>query len=118
VATILIVEDEPPVREFLAELVREAGHQPLQAGHGREALEVIGAERPDLVLADVMLPILGGVELCRRLKRDPVTASIPVVLMSSAVRHLADEAGAEAFIEKPLGPEAVAAIIRRWVAPT
>ena len=116
-ATILIVEDEQPVREFIAELVREAGHQPLQAIHGREALEVVGAERPDLVVTDVMLPILGGVELCRRLKADPATASIPVVLMSSAVRRLSDEAGAEAFIDKPLDPTAVEALIERWARP-
>ena len=113
-ATILIVEDEAPVRELLAELVREGGHQALRAAHGREALEVIAAERPDLVLADVLLPILGGVELCRRLKADPGTAAIPVVLMSSAVRRVSDGAGADAFIGKPLDLAALEALIRRW----
>ena len=116
-ATILIVEDEQPVREYLAELVREAGHQPLRAGHGREALEVVASERPDLVLADVMLPILGGVELCRRLKADPTTASIPVILMSAAVRRLGDRAGAEDFVEKPLDLEALEALLDRWLGP-
>ena len=112
--TVLIVDDEQPVREFLAELVQEAGHQALQAAHGREALEVIRAERPDLVLADVLLPVLGGVELCRRLKAEPATASIPVVLMSAAVRRVADRAGAEAFIDKPLDLDTIEALIRRW----
>lgn len=116
-ATILIVEDEQPVRDFLAELVREAGHQALQAVHGRGALEVIAAKRPDLVLADVMLPILSGVELCRRLKADPTTASIPVVLMSAAVRRPLDRAGADAYIEKPLETGALEALIRDWVRP-
>jgi CheY-like chemotaxis protein len=115
VATILIVDDEQPVREFLAELVREWGHEVLEAAHGREALEVIGAERPDLVLADVMLPILGGVGLCRRLKADPGTASIPVILMSSVRRQPPDGSGADAFIDKPFELEALEAVIRHWV---
>lgn len=114
-ATILIVEDEQPVREYLAELVREAGHQPLRAVHGREALEVIAAERPDLVLVDVMLPILGGVELCRRLKADPTTAAIPVVLMSAAVRRLPDRGGADDFVDKPLDPASLEVLLRRWL---
>ena len=116
-ATILIVEDEQPVREHIAELVREAGHQALRAVHGREALEVIATERPDLVLADVMLPILGGLELCRRLKADPATAAIPVILMSAAVRRLGDRAGADDFVDKPLDSAALEVLLRRWVGP-
>jgi CheY-like chemotaxis protein len=114
-ATILIVEDEQPVRELLAELVEAAGHQPLQARHGREALEVIAVERPDLVLADVMLPILGGIELCRRLKADVATAAIPVVLMSSARVGESDRAVAEAFLAKPFELETLEAILRHWL---
>jgi CheY-like chemotaxis protein len=117
VATILIVDDERPVREFLAQLAREAGHQVLEAAHGRDALEVVAAERPDLVLADVMLPILGGVELCRRLKADPATASIPVILMSSGGGAPPPGAGADAFIDKPFDQQALEAAIQRWVGP-
>jgi CheY-like chemotaxis protein len=115
-ATVLIVEDEEPVREFLADLVQEAGHQALQAVHGREALAVVDAERPDLVLADAMLPILGGVDLCRRLKADPDTSSIPVVLMTSGGRRPPDQAAADAFINKPFVPEEIDAVIRRWLS--
>jgi CheY-like chemotaxis protein len=115
VATILVVDDEQPVREFLVELVEEAGHQALQAAHGREALEVVRSEQTDLVLADVMLPVLGGVELCRRLKADPATASIPVILMSSVRRSPSDWAGAEAFIRKPLELGELEALIGCWI---
>ncbi len=114
-ATILIVEDEQPLRELLADLIREAGHQPLQAVHGREALEVIAAERPDLVLADVMLPILGGIALCRRLKADPATMAIPVILMSSGPQRTTKEAGADEFLAKPLDLRTVESLIDRWV---
>jgi CheY-like chemotaxis protein len=115
VATILIVDDEQPVREYLAALVHEAGYQTLQAAHGREALEVVVAERPDLVLADVMLPIMGGVELCRRLKSNPVTASVPVLLMTSARQRPPDGGVADAIIEKPFQPDVLAALIEQWV---
>ena len=115
--TILIVEDEQPVREFLAELVQEAGHQALQAVHGREALAVARAERPDLVLVDVMLPILGGLELCRRLKVDPDTSSTPVILMSSAARRPPDLAGADGFLSKPFDLTEINAAIGRWLGP-
>lgn len=113
-ATVLIVEDEAPVRELLAELVQQMGHQALQAAHGREALAVVEAERPDLVLADVMLPILGGLELCRRLKADPATGSIPVILMSSA-RRPPEEVGAAGFLDKPFDPAEIHAVILRWL---
>jgi CheY-like chemotaxis protein len=115
VATILIVDDEQPVREFLVELIETAGHQVLQAGHGREALEVVDAERPDLVLTDVMLPILGGLELCRRLKADPATVSIPVILMSSMAQDSSDWTEADAFIGKPFELEALEALLQRWL---
>ena len=115
-ATVLIVEDEQPVREFLAELVEEAGHRALQAVHGREALEVIGAERPDLVIADVMLPILGGTELCRKLKADERWRAIPIILTSAAAPRAWDGADADAFLEKPINPRAVEQLIRRWLA--
>ena len=76
--TILIVEDEAPLRELLADLVEDAGYRPLQAIHGREALALIEQERPDVVLSDVMMPVLNGAELCRILKAQPSSASIPV----------------------------------------
>jgi CheY-like chemotaxis protein len=116
VATILIVEDEQPVREFLAELVEQAGHRALQAIHGGEALEVIGAERPDLVIADVMMPILGGVELCQRLKTDDRWKAIPVILTSSAGQDASNGAGCDAFLAKPFDLDPLEQLIRQWLA--
>jgi CheY-like chemotaxis protein len=116
VGTILIVEDERPMRELLAEVLEDAGHRALQAIHGGHALELIAQERPDLVIADVMMPVLGGVALCHRLKADPRTRGIPVVLMSAAGPQVAREAGAEDFLDKPFGLDAVEALARRWLA--
>ena len=67
-ATILIVDDEEPVRDFLAQLLSDAGHRTLQAIHGAHALEMVDREQPDLVISDIMMPVLNGADLCRRLK--------------------------------------------------
>jgi len=118
VATILVVDDERPVREFLAEILQEAGRQVLQAAHGREALAVLQVEQPELIIADIMMPILGGVELCRRVKADPGASAIPVILMSSTVKPPADLGGAEAFVHKPSGLGGIDKLVRRWLEPS
>ena len=115
--TILIVEDEAPLRELLADLVEDAGYRPLQAIHGREALALIEQEQPDVVLSDVMMPVLNGAELCRILKGQPRTAAIPVILMSAAGPAIADGAGADAFVDKPFELSELEALVRRWLPP-
>jgi CheY-like chemotaxis protein len=114
-ATILVVDDERPVRELMAQLFADAGHRVLTAIHGVQALEMAKAEKPDLVISDLMMPVMGGVELCRRLKADAGTRTIPVVLMSSAYARLADGAGADAFIGKPFDLDAMEAIVEAWL---
>lgn len=116
-ATILIVDDEGPVRGFLAMLLKDAGHRPLQAIHGAQALELVTEDRPDLVISDIMMPILNGTELCRRLKADETTKVIPVILMSSANVRAADRAGADAFIAKPFNIDEMEALVERLLPP-
>jgi CheY-like chemotaxis protein len=114
-ATILIVDDEEPVRDFLAMLMEDAGHRTLKAIHGAAALELVVKEQPDLVISDIMMPVLNGAELCRRLKARAETRAIPVILMSSAGARSADGAGAEAFIAKPFVLEEMEALVHRWL---
>ena len=116
-ATILVVDDEKPVRQFLAAAFAQEGHQVLEAWHGRHALKIIaGDTRPDLVVSDVMMPLMGGVELCRTLRADPTTAAIPIVLMTAAHLAPASDAGADAVIRKPFDLEALDALVRRLLA--
>jgi CheY-like chemotaxis protein len=115
VATILIVDDEEPVRELVALLLQDGGYRTLQAIHGAQALELMAKEHPDLVISDVMMPVLGGAELCRRLKAMPETRRIPVILMSSAGRRLADSTGSDAFLAKPFDLTELEALVRRWL---
>jgi signal transduction histidine kinase len=105
-ATILIVDDEPNVREFIVKVLHRAGHQVVEAAQGVEALEQIRARRPDLVISDVLLPQMDGLELVRRLRQQSDTAQIPILMMSGVfqqdeVRSLTQACGVIDLIPKP-----------------
>jgi CheY-like chemotaxis protein len=114
VSTILIVDDEEPIRYFLVQLLADEGHRALQAVHGADALEMVEQERPDLVVSDIMMPVLNGAEMCRRLKARAERPPIPVILMSSAGERAAAGSGADAFIAKPFDLDDLEELIRRW----
>jgi CheY-like chemotaxis protein len=116
-AVILIVDDEAPVRDFLALVLEDLGHRVVAAINGRHALTIAAEEHPKLVISDVMMPLMGGVELTRRLKAGEAgDQDLPVILMSSAGRAAADGAGADAFIDKPFDLEAMEKLVARWVS--
>src|SRR6185312_10697080 len=118
-ARILVVDDVTVnVRLLEAKLASEYFNV-LTAFNGEKALEVAKAERPDLVLLDVMMPGMDGFEVCKRLKADPVTAEIPVVMVT-ALSDVSDrvkglEAGADDFLTKPVNDVALFASVRSLV---
>jgi two-component system alkaline phosphatase synthesis response regulator PhoP len=116
-ATILIVDDEQPLRELLADVLETDGHRVMMAGNGREALTIVARDRPDLVVSDVMMPHLNGVGLCRQIKADPSTASVPVILMSSVGPHVVAGSGADAFLKKPFDLNEVETLVRMLLHP-
>jgi two-component system, OmpR family, response regulator VicR len=118
-ATILVVDDEKPVRQFLVAAFEQQGYQVLEAYHGRHALNILASSRlhPDLVISDIMMPIVGGIELCSILKADPSTADIPVVLMSAANLRASATSRADAMIAKPFDLDTLDALIERLLAP-
>ena len=116
-ATILVVDDEQPLRDLLADVLELDGHRVIVAGNGREALAIARRDRPDLVVSDVMMPHLNGVRLCQQLKADPSTASVPVILMSSVGARIVAGSGADAFVKKPFDLDEVEAIVRTLLLP-
>jgi two-component system phosphate regulon response regulator PhoB len=118
---ILVVEDEPPIRDLIAFNLRRAGCDVAVAEHGRAALASIADRRPELVLVDWMLPGMSGLELVRQLRRDAATRDIPILMLTARSQE-ADkvaglESGADDYLTKPFsGRELVAriqAILRR-----
>jgi CheY-like chemotaxis protein len=106
VAEILIVDDEPDVRFVLKMAFESAGHHIVEAHHGGAALQHVENSRPDLVVTDVMMPVLDGLELVRHLRSDPETAAIPILLLSSRATATS---GADMALAKPFRPHEVLA---------
>ncbi|MCA9685484.1 MAG: response regulator [Myxococcales bacterium] len=104
--TLALVEDRAEIRETLAEILREDGFQVLTAGNGLEALELIRTNRPHVALVDIGLPGMDGFDLARRLRADPMTASIPLIAMTgygrSDDRARVREAGFDQHLVKPV----------------
>jgi len=113
---ILVVEDEADIRELINYKLSQEGFQVLEAADGEIGLDAARTQAPSLVLLDIMLPGLDGLELCRRLKRDPLTEAIPVIIVSAkgeesdVVTGL--ELGADDYIAKPFSPHELAARTR------
>jgi diguanylate cyclase (GGDEF)-like protein len=105
VSTVLVVDDDIDIARFIEVNLRLEGFDVTVAHDGQEALEVINDAVPDLALLDVMMPRLDGVELCRRLRSDPLTASLPVIMLTakslSADKVVGLTAGADDYIIKP-----------------
>jgi twitching motility two-component system response regulator PilG len=102
---ILIVEDEESLLKLESILLTSRGYQVRGVTSGEAALKEIAAHKPDLVLLDIMMPGLDGFEVCRRIKQDPSTSSIPVVMLT-AKKNSQDqtkgiEVGADAYLTKP-----------------
>ena len=79
---ILVVDDEPDLRFILRRIFEKAGHEVADAGHGAEALEFVRESPPELVVTDMMMPVMDGRELIRRLRADPATAHIPILAVT------------------------------------
>ncbi len=103
---VLLVEDAPFLRYAFSRLLRMQGFEVREANDGREALDCLADFRPDLVLTDLMMPVMGGVELITRIRANPETADLPVVAITAdATEHaerMAREAGAVDVITKPI----------------
>jgi DNA-binding response OmpR family regulator len=107
----LIVDDEDGVRSLVRMTLDSDSYQILEAQEGRQALELARAHHPDLVLLDVMLPDLSGIEICRQIKSDPAMASTTVLMLTAKAQQSdlgeAEAAGADGYFVKPFSPIAL-----------
>jgi len=121
---ILIVEDEEDIAELLEYNLQRSGYQPTAVYTGEDGLLESREAVPDLILLDLMLPGLSGLEVCRRLKADPATADIPVIMLTAKGEEediiAGFDAGADDYVTKPFRPKVllarVKAVLRRGAA--
>ncbi|MEE3715508.1 response regulator [Tumidithrix elongata RA019] len=114
---VLVVEDSPPQREMITTLLKDSGLTVMSAVDGQEALEQIQNSCPDLVVMDIVMPRMNGYELCRRLKTDPKTEQVPVVMCSTKGeefdRYWGMRQGADAYIAKPFQPQELVGTVKQ-----
>ncbi|MBU0743034.1 response regulator [bacterium] len=123
--TVLVVDDEPNVRDYLAMILQDAGFNVVTAGDGREALELVRREPPDFISLDLIMPNMSGHKLLYELRRDKKLARIPVLVVTA---HAGDEMGKEdlqdlldnrvisgpgTYLEKPVNPKSYVQSIKR-----
>ena len=113
---VLIVEDERDIRDLVLFHLQREGYQVSSASSGEEALRQVRHTPPDLVVLDLMLPAMGGLEVCRTLRQEPSTAALPIVMLTAkgdeVDRVLGLELGADDYIVKPFSPKELLARVR------
>lgn len=116
---ILVVEDQEDNRRILWDLLTNVGYQVIYAMDGEQAIVVASAERPDLILMDIQLPLLDGYEATRRIKGDSALRSIPIIVVTSYALSgdeiKAKAAGCDSYVTKPFSPRMLLAKIREYV---
>jgi len=121
---VLLVDDDPDFVDAVRSVVEGDGYEVEVAYDGKEALEKVGPFKPDLIILDVMMPVVNGHEACAKIKEDPATAEIPVILLTAVASRVTSstythrdmlESEAEDYIPKPVEPEVLLSRIKDWI---
>ncbi len=120
---ILLVDDDPDFVEAVKVIVEKGGYDVRIAYDGQEGLEAVAAEKPDLIVLDVMMPVMNGHEACAKLKSDKETADIPIILLTAVADRVTTstythrdmlESEADDYIPKPVEPKDLLELIKNW----
>ena len=116
VAKILIVGDEDNIRMLLRFNLEKAGYEVLEADNGQKALELVKSNKLDLILLDLMLPVIDGLEVCKQIKAHPETAHLPIIMLTAKSDEIDKviglELGADDYLSKPFSPRELLARIK------
>ncbi|MFC4061860.1 response regulator transcription factor [Planomonospora corallina] len=111
-ATILVAEDDADIRDLIVFKLEQIGHTVVPVGDGRSALSKAHDQAPDIVLLDVMMPGMSGIDVCRELRKDQQTAELPIILLTARAQErdvsVGLAAGADDYIVKPFSPRVLA----------
>jgi CheY-like chemotaxis protein len=109
VVKVLVVDDESNMRFLIRMILESAGYEVVEAAHGAAALDRVKESRPDMMVTDLMMPVMGGRELVARLRADPETASLPIIVVSANSSSVAT--AADARLGKPFDADALVAAV-------
>ncbi len=121
---ILLVDDDPDFVEAVRVIVESGGYDVRVAYDGQEGLDAVAEEKPDLIVLDVMMPVMNGHAACARLKADKATASIPIILLTAVADRVTTstythrdmlESEAEDYMPKPVEPTELLTLIKNWL---
>ncbi len=117
---VLLVDDDAGARRLVEFTLQQEGFEVVTASNGLEGLERAQTTQPDVIVMDIMMPVMGGYEACLRLKEIPTTAHIPILVLTAkgqaADREYSLMAGADGYIAKPAEPQEIAERVRRMAA--
>lgn len=120
-AKILIVDDEPSIRFLVTAALEDEGYKLFEAADGQEAYDLVGRIKPDLIILDVMMPGLTGYELCARLKQDPATQKMIIIMLTAKGqaqdRLHSQEVGADRYLRKPFSPLELIDMVAEFLRP-
>jgi DNA-binding response OmpR family regulator len=106
--TVLVADDDPDIRDLVVFKLEQAGHRVIAVGDGSAALRSVREHMPDIAVLDIMMPGMSGIDVCRQLRADPVTAEIPVIFLTARAQEADVEAGfavaADDYVVKPFSP--------------
>lgn len=118
---ILIVDDVPTDVALMKMAIAGLGHTVLVANNGIQAIDLVKQEKPNLVLLDIVLPKMDGFQVCRKIKRDPETAHIPIILVSSKTQESDKfwgfKQGANDFLSKPFANKVLVELVNKHILP-
>ena len=118
--TVLIVEDDPDIRRLVELKLSLDGIETLSATNGREALDLLASRKVDLAILDVTMPVMGGVETCRRIRADESLADLPIIMLTARAdtTDIQDglSAGATDYVVKPFSPRELLSRVRGTLA--
>ncbi|WP_136807338.1 response regulator [Desulfosediminicola flagellatus] len=121
---VLLVDDDPDFVEAVKVIVESGGYNVRVAYDGQEGLEAVKEEKPDIIVLDVMMPVMDGHAACAALKTDPETKDIPIILLTAVADRVTTskyshrdmlESEAEDYMPKPVDPPELLSLIRRWL---
>lgn len=121
---ILLVDDDPDFVEAVKVIVESGGYDVRVAYDGKEGLAAVAEDKPDLIVLDVMMPVMNGHEACNKLKGNPETAKIPIILLTAVADRVTTstythrdmlESEAEDYMPKPVEPKALLELIESWL---